>query len=459
MPQYCCVPECKSRQGGHNFPKDSGLRLKWRVAINRVCSKTKRLWNPGRYSVVCAKHFTPSDYRETLTGNYRCLKSTAVPTIFNFVEKANNADPSVTARAERAQKRSELLLENVPVPDIGNEEVIVTEPGEISDAVEAEEIVKAEEPVQAGVQCSILTDAGSKYSVQQFVDNPDAIMYYTGFENYEHFTFFLKVLGPAAYSLNYESKSLSVEDHLFLTLIKLRLAKDDKDLGFLFKVSSSTVSKIVNTWVVFMYYQLSEIDFWPDKQTVQEHMPTDFKAKFPKTRVILDATEIPIHKPDNVADQSATFSTYKNRNTLKAVVGCSPRGVCTYVSEAYGGSTSDRQIIERSSLLQDKTLFCPGDSIMADRGIMVQDLFAGRDVHVNTPSMLKGKSQLEPDTVIRDRRVASKRIHVERLIGLGKTYKILKRELHSKKVPLGGMIIKVCFLMSNFRRSIVSKYA
>ena len=50
---------------------------------------------------------------------------------------------------------------------------------------------------------------------------------------------------------------------------------------------------------------------------------------------------------------------------------------------------------------------------MADRGIMVQDLFANKDVQLNTPSMLKGKPQLDAVTVVRDRRIASKRIHIE----------------------------------------------
>ena len=50
----------------------------------------------------------------------------------------------------------------------------------------------------------------------------------------------------------------------------------------------------------------------------------------------------------------------------------------------------------------------------------MQDLMASKDVKVNTPNLLKGRSQLEPDIVIKDRRVASKRIHVERIIGLAK---------------------------------------
>lgn len=68
---------------------------------------------------------------------------------------------------------------------------------------------------------------------------------------------------------------------------------------------------------------------------------------------------------------------------------------------------------------------------MADRGIMVQDFFANNDVYVNTPTMLKGKSQLELEEIVRDRRVASKRIHIERVIGLAKRFKILKSELQN----------------------------
>ncbi len=45
---------------------------------------------------------------------------------------------------------------------------------------------------------------------------------------------------------------------------------------------------------------------------------------------------------------STAFSTYKNANTLKDLVGCSPRGLVSYISDTCGGSTSDLQICERS---------------------------------------------------------------------------------------------------------------
>lgn len=136
-----------------------------------------------------------------------------------------------------------------------------------------------------------------------------------------------------------------------------------------------------------------------------------------------------MQKPDNPVSQQASWSSYKHANTLKILVGATPGGLLLYCSDAYyyGGSVSDRQTVERSTLLQKCE---PGDSILADRGFNIKDLFADKDVTVNIPTFLKGKSQLPGLTVLQDRKLASKRVHIERIIGLIKTYKILKNDLH-----------------------------
>ena len=315
------------------------------------------------------------------------------------------------------------------------------------------------EPVHKEVQCSM--QILGTFSIEHFQNNSRMVQYYTGFNNYEHFQLFFNVLGPAAYNLKYNCQLLTPENQLFLTLMKLKQAKD-VELALFFGISESTVSLVVRTWINFLFFQLKELDshIWPSVKVVQQHMPADFAKKFPKTRVILDATEQPIQKPSDLEAQSATWSSYKHENTLKTMLGITPSGAVSFVSSSYGGSTSDRQIIERSSLVDPNfNLFSRGDSIMADRGIMVQDLFASQGVQVNTPTFLKGKSQLEPIEVIHDRRVASKRIHVERVIGYVKGFKILKVDLPSSKVPLGSRISYVCFAIANFRNCIVDKSA
>lgn len=164
-----------------------------------------------------------------------------------------------------------------------------------------------------------------------------------------------------------------------------------------FFMFANPVSKIIKTWINFLYFQLKELEeqFWPSKEVICEHMPKVFEKKFPNTRVIVDATEQPIHKPSSIEAQSKTWSSYKYKNSLKTMVGITPNGAVSYVSSAYGGSASDRQIIKRSSLLNEGK-FDAGDSIMEDRGILIQDLFPNQNVSVNTPTLLMGKSQLEP---------------------------------------------------------------
>jgi len=196
----------------------------------------------------------------------------------------------------------------------------------------------------------------------------------------------------------------------------------------------------------------SQMNIWPPKELVIYYMPEGFRNMYLSTRVIIDGAEFPIAAPKNPTHQQATFSTYKNRTTLKGVVGVTPRGEICYVSPAYHGSVSDRAIIERSNLF----LKCdPGDSLMADRGFTVQDLFAPYNVTVNIPAFLKGKSQLPGLTLLKDRKLASKRVHVERVIGLAKTYRILTKELSPYYSCLGSEIFFVCCMLCNFREGIV----
>ena len=387
------------------------------------------------------------------SGQRKRLKATAVPSLFSFSTKPS---PSSVARQERYKRKTAQALESsfIDIENLGDEVVVTTDikPKCVTKLIQDTDIsdLKTDE----ATQCDILTDNKARLSIDILKGNPKMVQYYTGFDDYNHFMMFFNILGPAVSELG-GCTVLSPKDQLFLTLLKLRQAKEDVELGFLFHIGETSVSTIITTWINFMYFQLKELNIWPEREIIDQSMPDNFKKLFKSTRVILDATEVPIHKPKNVNAQSSTFSSYKNKNTLKTMIGCTPRGVVSCVSDSYSGSTSDRQIIERSDLVSKESMFSKGDSIMADRGIMVQDLFATRDVKVNTPTMLKGKSQLEATEVIHDRRIASKRIHIERIIGLAKTFKILKKELPQSKVSLGSRIIYVCFVILNFRSSIV----
>ena len=75
-------------------------------------------------------------------------------------------------------------------------------------------------------------------------------------------------------------------------------------------------------------------------------------------------------------------------NTVKVLVGLSETGTVTFVSEAYGGSTSDRQVFERSGLLQKLEA---NDVVLADRGFNIQDLLLRRNVRLDVPDFVPKK--------------------------------------------------------------------
>jgi len=97
----------------------------------------------------------------------------------------------------------------------------------------------------------------------------------------------------------------------------------------------------------------------------------------------------------------------------------------------------------------------PGDSILADKGFNIQDLMAVQDIHVNIPTFLKKSNRFHPKAISRDRKIASKRVHIERHIRLAKTYKILKQPITPCETALASEIIFVCFMLCNFRSCIV----
>ena len=88
MVNYCVVPGCRGT-GGFKFPSDPELQRKWRVAIKRL-GPGKKLWAPGKHSVVCRAHFRPEDLKlpvdsyAELAGKkvVTQLKPGAIPSVF-----------------------------------------------------------------------------------------------------------------------------------------------------------------------------------------------------------------------------------------------------------------------------------------------------------------------------------------------------------------------------------------
>ncbi|CAG2187138.1 unnamed protein product [Mytilus edulis] len=113
----------------------------------------------------------------------------------------------------------------------------------------------------------------------------------------------------------------------------------------------STISRVFTTWISLMAQCLGPLIKWPSKEKIKKHMPLSFRRKYPNTRVIIDATEFYVQRPRNPTAQSKTWSNYKSKNTFKTLVGITPNGAFSFISDLWTGNISDRSITERSGFI------------------------------------------------------------------------------------------------------------
>ena len=355
------------------------------------------------------------------------------------------------ARVRRAKSRLE--KKNLE-PDIKDE--CFYEEEIVAELVEEEVPMHQEDvPSRQAKPIPTQTPRKPKISIEDLMFSPRDLHYYTGLKDYDKFAYVLSTLGLAAFNLKYRwgvTPSMSIENQFLITLMKLRRNAPDSELAFWLSTSDFTIANITVTWINFMYRQWKRLNIWPSRELVSFYMPEDFQKKFPTTRSIIDGVEVPIEKPGKPTAQQVSYSTYKNRNTLKAIIGITPGGLVSHIPPAYGGSASDRILVERSDLM-DKCQ--PKDCLMADKGFNIQDMAAPHDVTVNIPTFVRNINQIQPNKLKKDRIISSKRVHVERLIGLAKTYRILTEPMNDVDTVLGSRILFVCFMLCNFRPCIV----
>lgn len=300
------------------------------------------------------------------------------------------------------------------------------------------------------------------------------ICFYTGFPNREVYKAVLTYLnaGPNGENLVYtrndsrpdiestplrkigRPRKLTPTNQFFLFLCRVRVGLFERDLAYRFNISVGTVSNTIVSWVNFLYLRLGSLSIWPSKEKIVETMPDSFKSKYKETRVIIDCTEIKVEMPSSLVLKSQTYSNYKSANTLKGLVGISPSGSLTFISQLYTGSVSDREITERCGIL--KMPFQAGDTVMADKGFDIQDLLDPISVKLNMPPFLHMQDQMPAQDVVETQQIAAERIHVERAINKIKNFHIFDQIIPLSLAGSINQIWTVCGLLTLFQNPIIS---
>ena len=114
----------------------------------------------------------------------------------------------------------------------------------------------------------------------------------------------------------------------------------------------------------------------------------------------------------------------KSNNTLKKLIFfCTKSGS---ISEAYAGSCTDRFITEDTNIFAK---FTPGFMVLFDIGFNVQDLLLSRQMKCVLTPFVRSKRQFTLSEVYQGKRIARERIHIERVMGKLKEFRLLNHVL------------------------------
>ncbi|XP_077525851.1 uncharacterized protein LOC144137767 [Haemaphysalis longicornis] len=153
-----------------------------------------------------------------------------------------------------------------------------------------------------------------------------------------------------------------------------------------------------------------------------------------------------LFRPLNLDCQQVVWSHYKQATTLMYLVAVNPHGAVMFISKAYAGRASDKQLTLACGFMD---LLEAGDQVLADKGFLLFEEFLERNCQLITPSFTKNRVQLPGQEVTASRRISSSRIIVERAIGHLKKWRIMTDTVQTTVVDVYDEVIAVVAGLAN----------
>jgi hypothetical protein len=286
--------------------------------------------------------------------------------------------------------------------------------------------------------------------------------FFTGF-TLDQFNVLFTSLGDDVNNLNFwgaesgvvqRSKKVIPECQLVVTLWRLRRGLYLQELAYHFGLNRHTVGKIFPTWIVFLCKKFSSLrDKMFVPRSCHSPLPSSFQNSLLRNvRIVIDCTEIFTESAENYKQQGNLYSSYKSHSTAKLLIGVAPSGACMFVSNAFEGCISDKEIVKQSGFL-DKLE--KGDAVLADRGFTIFDECAEKEATLIIPPFLRTdpktkERKLSREETVQTKLIARARIHVERFNERLKNFKILASPIPIALFPLLSQIVFVLCCFVNF---------
>ena len=227
----------------------------------------------------------------------------------------------------------------------------------------------------------------ARLSVHTVADNDEKCRFYTGLS---WDVFLNRYDSLAEKTLGKGVPIISYIDQFLVTLVKLKHGPKFEYLADQVGISTSGMIDIFWKWIDLIQVKLHWLVQWPDSDYIHKTIPPHIKSLYPKLTCIIDCFEIFVEAPIKLKARAQLWSNYKKHTTIKFLIGCTSLGAVSFLSKAWGGRTSDNEIVKRGGYLT-QPVHMAGDQILADRGFTMRDEFAAvAGVNLITPAFIKG---------------------------------------------------------------------
>jgi hypothetical protein len=249
-------------------------------------------------------------------------------------------------------------------------------------------------------------------------------------------------------------KNILMRCQLAMTLWRLRRGTTLTELSYHFEVDSHTVGKIFSTWIQFLFCKFSLLrDQMFVPRSYHLPLPSVFQNSLLKnTRIVIDCSEILTESSRHYKQQGNIYSSYKSHATAKVLIGIAPSGACMFVSDAYEGSISDREIVKKSGMID---FLKEGDLVLADKGFTIEDLCAVKNSTLLIPPFLSTGKKLTKEQTVVTKLIAKSRIHVERFNERFKKWRLLSGIVPIHVFPLLSQSVFIACCLVNFQEPLV----
>ena len=251
-------------------------------------------------------------------------------------------------------------------------------------------------------------------------------------------------------------RKLNHQEELLMVLVRLKTGMAEKILAHFMGVSQTYISQVFTTYIVLIAQDLKMGCELPAKHVVDEHMSKAWKS-FKQVLLIVDCTEILIENATDLQARKHMWSEYKQRQTVKFLVGLGPHLGCTFVSKMWGGRVSDKHITLQSTDLIEN-LKRNDAMVMGDKGFLVHTELQKMNINVITPAFLPPhRPQFTPKELFKSEDISTVRVHVERLIKRIRDFRIWDRKLPLSMKYLCEQLFTVTAYLTNFQPTIVKE--